>query len=616
MNEKKPGIFRRIFGLINKVANFLRTLISLLFLVIFIAIIFSLFQQNIQPLPERAALRIAPGGVIVDQKTYRDPLTELMQQSTEYDGETLLRDLIEAINLAATDPRITSLVLELDHLAGGGISKLEEVGQALENFKASGKPIIAVGDNYTQDQYYLASYADEIYLNPMGMVILTGYGSYPNYLSSALQKLKINVNVFRVGKYKDAIEPFIRDSMSTSSKEHTLSWLNTLWDVYTSRIEDLRNLPSDALDDYINNQSDKLIEYNGDSATLALHTGLVDQLASRPEMLARLQQLAGADNSDDYRHIDFTRYLNHHNRTAALTQQSPNKIGLIVAKGAILDGSQPHGTIGGDSLAALLHQARQDPQIKVLVLRVDSPGGSAFASDVIRQEIAVTREQGIPVVVSMGSLAASGGYWISANVDHIWATPTTLTGSIGVFGIVPTFEDSLAALGVYSDGVGTTQLADVFHLDRPMSEQAKKLLQLNVDNIYDRFLSLVATGRNSTPEEIHKIAQGRVWSGLKAKELGLVDNLGSLQDAIQGAANLTGLKDYQLEVIKKPLTFYEQLVQELSRQGIRLPRGALQSWLPSGLLAELRPLVGRLDFLKNLNDPRGVYAQCLLCTAP
>ncbi len=618
MSERKPGIFRRIFGFINKLASVLRTLISLLFLIIVVVIIASLFQEDIQPMPEKAALRVAPSGVIVEQKTYVDPVTQLFQQSANQDAETLLSDLITTISRAADDDRITSMVLELDQLAGGGISKLEEIGQALETFKDSGKPIIAVGDNFTQDQYYLASYADEIHLNPMGAVILTGYGSYPSYLAEALEKLKVNVNVFRVGEYKDAIEPFIRNDMSEASREHTLEWLNTLWDIYTSRIENLRNIPSDAINDYVNNLGDKLVQYNGDSARLALEMGFVDQLSTRPDMLEELRSQAGAKNHNSYQYIDFQTYLAYSKRTQVLQSTTgQDRIGLIVAKGAILEGEQPRGTIGGDTLTALFQQARQDDKIKALVLRVDSPGGSAFASDVIRQEIANTRQQGIPVIVSMGSLAASGGYWISANADQVWATPTTLTGSIGVFGLVPTFEDSLTAIGINSDGVGTTRLADIYQLDRPMSEQAKQIVQLNVDSIYDRFLSLVAEGRNSTPEEIHKIAQGRVWSGLKAREIGLIDELGTLEDAINAAAKLVNLEEFELKTITKPLNIYEQLMLELANGGVRLPfAGPRNGLLPPALVSELKPLIEKLDFIGKLNDPRGVYAHCLICAAP
>ena len=545
MSREKPGIFRRLFGFIGKLASGLRILLNILFLLVVVVFILSIFRKDVQPLPEKAALRIAPGGFLVEQKTYVDPLTQLLQQSGPADAETLVHDLTEAIDEAAEDPRITSLVLELDYLLGGGLTKLEEVAQALSRFRESDKPIIAVGDSYTQEQYYLASFADEIHLNPMGAVLITGYGSYPNYIKGALDKLRINVHVFRVGSYKDAIEPFTRTDMSPASREHNSAWLNALWSTYTRRVETQRGLPVDAINDYVNNLTSKLEDHRGNTAETAVASGLVDKLSTRPQMLARLQALAGSNDKGGYQAVDVDRYLGHTRRAeAAKVLPSADKVGLIVARGAILDGEHPAGTIGSDSLSKLFQQVRKQ-QFKALVLRIDSPGGSAFASEVIRQEVVLTRQSGIPVIVSMGSMAASGGYWMAMGADQIWASPTTITGSIGVFGVIPTFENSLAALGVNSDGIGTTNLADLYRLDRPMSPQAKQLIQFGVNHVYDQFLGIVAEARNSTPERIHDIAQGRVWTGEKAKALGLVDHLGNLQEAIDAAALAASLDTYQ-----------------------------------------------------------------------
>jgi len=612
----KPGLIRRFFRLLGKLAYGIRMLINLLFLLVVAALVVSVFQKDVQPLPEHAALHIAPGGELVEQKTYTDPLTQLMQQSGPADAETLVRDVIEAIDRGATDPRINSLVLELNYLAGGGLTKLEDIGKALQRFRDSGKPIVAVGDNFTQEQYYLASYADEIHLNPMGAVLITGYGSYHNYFKEALEKLRVNVHVFRVGTYKDAIEPLTRNDMSTASREHNSAWLNALWAVYTDRVETQRNLPADAIDDYVNNLGDKLAEHGGNAAELAMATGLVDQLSTRPQMAARLRELAGVNDEGGYQNIDMKRYLSHVRRTDALEPSlEKDKIGLIVAKGMILDGEQPAGTIGGDSLAELLRQARKNDEFKALVLRIDSPGGSAFASEVIRQELAATRKAGLPVVASMGTVAASGGYWIATGADEVWASPTTMTGSIGVFGVIPTFEDSLGALGVHSDGIGTTELADFYRLDRPMSPQAKQVVQSGVNHIYDYFLSLVAEARESTPEAVHEIAQGRVWTGEKARELGLVDELGNLQQATEAAARLAGLAQYEVEEISKPLNFREQLLQQLANgQAASWLAGLPQSWTPAGWLAGLYEGMGRpLEPLSRLNDPQGIYLQCFEC---
>ena len=612
----KPGLIRRFFRLIGGLLSAVRVMVNLVFLLIIVALVLSVVQEDVQPLPKQAALRVAPGGFLVEQKTYVDPLTQILEQSSPADAETLVHDLIEAIDRAATDNRITSLVLELDYLIGGGISKLEDVGDALARFKNSGKPIIAVGDNYTQEQYYLASYADEIHLNPMGAVLLTGYGHYPSYFKEALDKLHINLHVFRVGTYKDAIEPFTRKNMSTASREHTSEWIHALWSVYTSRVETQRELPADAINDYVNNMGRKLADHHGDTAELTVAAGLVDKLSTRPQMLARLQQLAGVSDEGGYRSIDTDRYLSHMRRAEALqVEASASKVGLIVAKGMILDGEQPAGSVGGDSLSELFKQVRKNDQIKALVLRIDSPGGSAFASEVIRQQVALTKQSGIPVVVSMGSVAASGGYWIAMGADQVWASSTTITGSIGVFGIIPTFEDSLAALGVHSDGVGTTELADFYQLNRPMSPQAKQVIQSGVNHVYDRFLTLVAEARNQSTDQIHAVAQGRVWTGEKALELGLVDKLGNFQQAIAAAAEAAGLETYEVEKIQRPLGFGEQLMQELANGKVAgvLVSALPNTWLPSGLISNFYGLSKKLERLINFNDPRGLYLNCFEC---
>jgi len=613
--SEKPGLIRRFFRLIAGLLSAIRVLVNLVFVLILVAVIMSFVQKDVQPLPEQAALKIAPGGFLVEQKTYVDPLTQILEQSRPADAETLTHDLIEAIDRAADDERITSLVMELGFLIGGGISKLEDIGDALARFKTSGKTIVAVGDNYTQEQYYLASYADEIHLNPMGTVLLTGYGSYPSYLKEMLDKLRIHLNVFRVGTYKDAIEPFTRSNMSEASREHTTEWLNALWSVYTSRVEALRDLPADAINDYANNLGSKLAAHNGDTAALALSAGLVDKLSTRPQMMARLQQLAGIGEEGDYNAIDMGRYLNHERRLESLqTDPMGNKIGLIVAKGAIFDGEQPAGTVGSDTLSELFIQAREDDQIKAVVLRVDSPGGSAFASEVIRQEILLTKQQAKPVVVSMGSVAASGGYWIAMGADEVLASPTTITGSIGVFGIIPTFEDSLDALGIQNDGVGTTALSDFYQLNRPMSPQAKQVVQAGVDHVYDRFLTIVAEARESTTDQVHQVAQGRVWTGAKALELGLVDELGGLKQAVESAAELAELDVYDVEEVRRPLDFREQLLQEIANgQVSALVSFVPKNWLPGSLVSDFYGISKKIEVMAQFNDPRGMYLNCFEC---
>ena len=613
------SIKRRLFGpLIQAFKGLIfltQGLVSLIIVFIMILLIGISFDDGAQLLPESAALKISPSGILVDQKTFISPIKKFLDES-DTAAETSIFELIDAIDYAATDPRITSLVLQLDYLASGSISKLEEVGEALVRFKFSGKPIVAIGDGYSQEQYYLASYADEIHLHPMGSVILEGYGRYTIYLKEALDKLRIKVNVFRVGTYKDAIEPFTRSSMSEASREHTSQWIHEIWNAYTTRVEGLRGLSKGSINDYANNLGKKLLKHQGNAAKLALDAGLVDKLSSRQEVMARLISLSGLADNGGYQHIDSSNYLKHIEQ-----QQKPsgNKIGmdqvaLIVAKGVISEGDQPDGLIGSESLSKLLRQAREDDKIKAVVIRIDSPGGSAFASEVIRQEIVSLRNFGKPVVISMGSVAASGGYWIAMGASEVWASPTTITGSIGVFGIIPTFEDTLQDLGVQSDGLGTTVLSDIFQLSRPMSNHAKQIVQAGVDHTYSQFLTIVAEARSSSIEGVDLIAQGRVWTGRKALDLGLVDQLGGLTQSLDSAAKSANLDGYEILKLTRPLDFREKILQEIDGVNLGFLVGVFpEKWNPLSLTAKLKGLSKKLILMTELNDPRGIYLSCFEC---
>jgi protease-4 len=614
MAEKKPGIIRRFFRLIGNIATAIRYLFSLLFVGFFLLLIVGMFAEDIQPIPDKGALYLAPSGVLVDQKTYTDPFDQIFLGSSQRDSETLVRDITEALDSARNDSRITHLLLDTDYMAGGGISKLEEISSALLRFKKSGKPIIAVGDNFNQQQYFLASHADEILLNPLGAVSITGFGTYRSYFKEALDKLKININVFRVGDYKSAVEPFLGSSMSSQVKQESRELIDSLWQFYSSQVEQLRGLPDGAIDDFANNLHFKLQAANGDSSALAKQQNLVDQIATRTEMFAYLNEvLPGTDGEFDS--INMKAYLNHSRlSTRSSAAAKAHKVALVVAKGSIVDGEQPEGSVGGDTLAGIFSRLRDDSDVKAVVLRIDSGGGSAFASDIIRDAISATQKKGIPVVVSMGSYAASGGYWIAADADRVLALSTTLTGSIGVFGIIPTVENSLAALGVYSDGVGTTDIAGMMQLDRPMTQQSKMIFQAGVDNVYTRFISLVADGRSSTPAAVHEIAQGRVWTGEKALELGLVDQLGDLNDAIVVAAELANLEEYEVDYRRKPLTVYEQLLMEMNTNiSASLSGLGISSLLPVTIRQQAMKILEPLRVLDTLNDPRGIYLYCGNC---
>jgi protease-4 len=489
-------------------------------------------------------------------------------------------------------------VLDLEHMTGVSPAHLSGLGDALAQAKAAGKEIVAVGDYYTQGQYYLASYADNIYMHPMGQVLLTGFGSYQNYYKDLLDRLKVKVHVYRVGAYKAAVEPYTRTDMSAEAREANRAMIDELWQDYIAKVSTNRKMTLDQINDYVNRYEDVLKSADGDMARAALEHGLVDALISRDEMRERLIAKVG-ESEGTFRQIASNDYLRATRRVPA---PATNEVGVVVAAGMILPGEQPRGSIGADSLTELIRSARLDKNVKAVVLRVDSPGGAAISSEVIRQEIEQLQVSGKPVVVSMAGVAASGGYWISATADEIWAAPTTVTGSIGIFGMVPTFEDSLAAIGVARDGVGSAPLAGALDPLGGISDPMGRILQANVEAGYKRFLDLVSRGRNMLPEDVDKIGQGRVWTGRKAHELGLVDGLGQLPDAIAAAAKRAGLTDYQVRFIEKPLSAREQLLQQLAGS-----MGFVSS-------TSLGQLARALSDLARLDDPLHTYALCEACS--
>ena len=609
------GIIRRIFRLIGSIISGIRTLLGVVIFGFVLIAIAGMFADDLQPIPDKGALYLAPTGFLVDQKAYADPLEKILSQGME--SETLVRDVVEAVDAAASDSRITHLLLDTDYMTGAGLSKLEEISSALLRFKESGKPIIAVADNFSQQQYYLAAHADEIMLNPLGGVLITGFSAYSSYYKEALDKLKIKMHIFRVGDYKSAVEPYMGNSMSTAVKEERRAIIDELWQFYGSQVENLRGLPTGAINDYTNNLHTKLRSANGDSALLAKQQGLVDQVASRTQMLKYLNEVIPSTEGE-FNSINLNGYLSHIRReqiTSAAAKQ--HRIALVVAKGTMMDGEQPEGSIGGDTLAGIFADLRKDENIKAVVLRVDSGGGSAFASEVIRDAMAATRAEGVPIVVSMGSVAASGGYWIATEADRVLALTTTITGSIGVYGVIPTVEDSMAALGIYSDGVSTAEISGIMQLDRAMTPQAEMFFQAGVDNVYTQFLALVADARNSTPVEVHEIAQGKVWTGEQALELGLVDQLGDLNEAIKVAAELANLADYMVDYRRKPLSVYEQLLVGMS-SNVATSMTSLgiepqDSWLPEILSRQAKTLAQPLQLLDSLSDPKGIYLLCEQC---
>ncbi len=618
--QKPRSFFRRFFtGLFNGIGAFItwlrNTIMNVIFLIIFLGIIFAIGSKTQKPLPEKFALRIAPSGMLVDQRNYMDTASMLLSDEKK-DAETLVRDVVDAINRAADDKRVDSIVLELGELDGGGITKMEEIGQALIAFKAKQKTILAISDNYSQDQYYLASFADEIYLHSMGEVQLTGFGRYITYYKSALEKLGVNVHVFRSGKYKDYVEPYLRDNMSDESREHNSQWLNQLWAQYTSRVEEQRKLPAGSLNELINHLDTKLAAVNGDSSQLALNEHLVDKLVDRKTIDNLLIEKFGKSSDEDFYNCVGVHAYNA--ETKSLGSSKADKIGLLVASGTIVDGHQPEGTIGSESYVELLRSIKDDEDIKALVIRIDSGGGSAFASEIIRSEIAAVRAQGIPIFISMGTVAASGGYWMATAGDEIWAMPTTITGSIGVFGAFPTLENSLQKIGLNTDGISTTELGGAPSLDRPLAPKMANVIQSGVDHTYQHFLKLVADARKKEVPEINEIAQGHVWTGQKALEIGLVDHLGNLNDVIAAAAAHVKIKDYSVKLITQKLSPKEELVRKIVGEDVRgfIPKAFIKPYADVAALQQLSPLLKPLMALQKMTNPQGIYASCLECLAP
>jgi len=606
---------RRIFSLIWRAITRIRLALSnLLFVALLVALFFFFKGTAPAPLPERAALLLNMSGTVVDQKSLVDPLQAILSEPSPLEHEVLLRDVLESIRFAAEDPAISALVMELDDLVYVGISKTQEIVDALEVFRDSGKPIIAVGDYYTQDQYLLASHADEIISHPFGGVALEGYSSYRNYFREALDKLSVNVHIFRAGEYKSALAPLERDNMSPAEKEVTGRWLGDLWNQYTVMVETQRQLEPGAVDNYVNNFPVKLQNENGNAAKTALAAGLVDKLMTRTASNEYLIDVVGAGNKEGlYEAIVFERYAAR-KRLVKLPVSDGNRVAVITAMGNIVPGDQPPGTIGGDSLGRMIRKTAEEDGVAAIVLRINSGGGSLFASEIIRQQILYARDLGVPIVVSMGAVAASGGYYVAADADQIWATPTTVTGSIGVFAAFPTFDKLLDRLGVHTDGIGTTSLAGSLRPDRPLDPALKKAIDSGVAFAYRQFLEVVAQGRGMAVEDVQPLAEGRVWSAEDARRSGLVDKLGSLDDAIAAAATLAGMEDYTVDFVQFPLSARDLLMKQLANRvgQIKWFRGAGTGTMLQSFIAPLREAAGELEALQ---DPRHLYMRCLACTS-
>lgn len=556
------GFFKWTWRLLNFVREMVLNLFFIFLVLVGVGIWMQVSGGDSKETASRGALLLDISGVIVDKPDSSQRFSKLSRQllgaSSDRLQENSLFDIVNTIRQAKDDRNITGIVMDLKNFAGGDQPSMQYIGKALKEFRDSGKPVYAVGENYSQGQYYLASFANKIWLSPQGVVDLHGFATNGLYYKSLLDKLKVSTHVFRVGTYKSAVEPFIRDDMSPAAREADSRWIGELWQNYLNTVAANRQIPAQQVFPGAQGLLEGLTKTGGDTAKYALENKLVDALASSAEIEKTLTKEFGWSKTDkNYRAISYYDYAL---KTPADTGDS---IGVVFANGAIMDGEETQGNVGGDTTAAQIRDARLDPKVKAIVLRVNSPGGSVTASEVIRAELAAARAAGKPVVVSMGGMAASGGYWISTPANYIVANPSTLTGSIGIFGVITTVENSLDSIGVHTDGVSTSPLADV-SITRALPPEAQQMMQLSIENGYKRFITLVADARHSTPEQIDKIAQGHVWTGQDAKANGLVDSLGDFDDAVAKAAELAKVKQWHLEYYVDEPTFFDKVMDNMS----------------------------------------------------
>ncbi|EGC1990775.1 signal peptide peptidase SppA [Salmonella enterica] len=598
-----------------RVLNFVREMVLNLFFIFLVLVGVGIWMQigngSNSEQTARGALLLDISGVIVDKPSTNHRLGALGRQlfgaSSDRLQENSLFDIVNAIRQAKDDRNITGIVLDLKNFTGADQPSMRYIGKALREFRDSGKPVFAVGENYSQGQYYLASFANKIWLSPQGQVDLHGFATNGLYYKTLLDKLKVSTHVFRVGTYKSAVEPFIRDDMSPAAREADSRWIGELWQNYLHTVSANRQISPQQLFPGAQAIIDGLTSVGGDTAKYALDHKLVDALASSADVEKALtKQFGWSKTENNYRAIS---YYDYSLKTPADTGGT---IAVIFANGAIMDGEETPGNVGGDTTASQIRDARLDPKVKAIVLRVNSPGGSVNASEVIRAELAAARAAGKPVVVSMGGMAASGGYWISTPANYIVASPSTLTGSIGIFGVINTVENSLSSIGVHSDGVSTSPLADI-SMTKALSPEVQQMMQLSIEYGYKRFITLMADARKRTPEQIDKIAQGHVWTGEDAKANGLVDSLGDFDDAVAKAAELAKLKQWHLDYYQDEPTVLDMVMDSMTGSVRAMLPEAIQAMLPAPLVSAANTVKAEGDKLAAFNDPQNRYAFCLTC---
>jgi protease-4 len=594
-----------------------RTVFNLLFLLILIVIAWSLIFGGAKPLGTKTALVLSFKGDLVEQ--HKGNVRDAVMAGVSGDSRRTIqvRDVVQVLDAAAKDPNIGSVLLLPEELDSAGLGALHEVTAAIDRVKAAGKPVIAWAGNYDQRQYLLASHASEVYVHPMGAVIIEGFGRYRNYYRDALDKVGVTIHLMKVGTYKSFAEPYIGNGPSDAAKEAEAYLYNGLWNDYTADIEKQRKLEAGAIAKSIENLPKLLQDAKGNPAQLAKDLKMVDGLMTRDELRDLMIKKGMRDSGDEtFRQIGFGDYL-----ARQMPKVFGDGVGVVVASGEIVDGEAAPGTIGGRSTSDLIRRAREDDQIKAVVLRIDSPGGSAFASELIRRELELTRKAGKPVVVSMGSVAASGGYWISMSADEVFADRSTVTGSIGVFAMLPTAEKVGEKLGVHTGGVTTTWLADAYNPLRTLDPRFTSLVQTMVDRIYVDFTTKAAAARKTSVEKIDEVGQGRVWTGLQAKERGLVDTIGGMSDALASAAKRAKLgADYRISYIERPMSAFEKALMTFGVSAdtalrIQVNLGLAPAIMPGTVVNDVQRELAFINQLTAKKSPYAAITHCL-CTAP
>lgn len=599
-----------------------RFVLNLIFLLVLIVLLMAIFGSGLKPLSPKTALVLDLKGELVEERagSVRDSVVAGLSGNAR--RVVQLRDVLSALDHAGKDDHINTVVLLLDQLDGGGLASLREIGAAVDRVKARGKTVVAWGGSYDQKRYLVASHASEVYLHPMGMVMIEGFGRHRNYYRDALDKVGVTVNLMKVGTYKSFAEPYIGNGPSQAAQEADSFLYNALWANYTGEVEKARKLPAGSLAKGIDELPQRMAAANGNAAKVALDWKLVDGLKTRDEVRAMLIKRGVYDDTNKtFRQIGFDDYVAHYP-----DKKLGDAVAVVVAAGDITEGMGGPGMVGGLSTSNMIRAAREDKDVKALVLRVNSPGGSAFGSELIRRELELTRAAGKPVVVSMGDVAASGGYWISMAADEVIADPSTVTGSIGVFAILPTADKVVDKLGIHTAGVTTTWLADAYNPLRPLDPRFGQLIQSSINHIYDEFTTKAAIARRTSPEKIDAVGQGRVWTGAQAKERGLVDRLGSYGDALRSAARRAKLgDDFRIAYAEPPVSLAERFLASLGLSDVQalnvqvklglLPDPVTAAALSTGAAAGITRDLGWLSQVAERRQPFAAVTHCL-CEAP